>query len=116
MAALDLLTQTATLRDRLMSNARRFREQMARAEFDFGPGDHPIVPILIGDDRLTVDIARDLLAEGIYVIGFSHPVVPRGQARIRVQLSAAHTDEQIDQAVRAFTVVARRRGVLIPAH
>ena len=112
LAALELLEGSTALRDRLMENARRFRERMAAAGFRLKPGFHPIVPIMLGDARLAVDIARDLLAEGIYVVGFSFPVVPRGEARIRVQLSAAHTPGMVDRAVEAFVKVGRRRGVL----
>ncbi len=112
LAALDLLEGSTGLRDRLMTNAKRFREGMTAAGFQLRPGFHPIAPILLGDARLAVDMARDLLDEGIYVIGFSFPVVPKGEARIRVQLSAAHTPEMIDRAVEAFVKVGRRRGVL----
>jgi len=114
LAALDLLEGSTTLRDRLMANATRFREGMTAAGFRLRPGFHPIAPIMLGDARLAVDLARDLLEEGIYVVGFSFPVVPRGEARIRVQLSAAHTPEMVDRAVEAFVKVGRRRGV-IPA-
>ena len=85
---------------------------MTAAGFELQPGIHPIVPIMLGDARLAVEMARDLLDEGIYVIGFSFPVVPEGQARIRVQLSAAHTPEMVDRAVEAFVKVGRRRGVM----
>ncbi|MEI7703309.1 MAG: glycine C-acetyltransferase [Deltaproteobacteria bacterium] len=112
LAALALLAGSTGLRDRVMENARRFREGMAAAGFQLRPGFHPIVPILLGDARLAVDFAGDLLAEGIYVVGFSFPVVPKGQARIRVQLSAAHTPEMVDRAVAAFVKVGRRRGVI----
>ncbi|HET8725457.1 MAG TPA: glycine C-acetyltransferase [Anaeromyxobacteraceae bacterium] len=112
LAALDLLEGSTVLRDRLMENARRFREGMTAAGFSLKPGFHPIVPIMLGDARLAVDFARDLLDEGIYVIGFSFPVVPRGEARIRVQLSAAHTPAMVDRAVEAFVKVGRRRGVI----
>ncbi len=112
LAALDLLEGSTDLRDRLMSNALRFREGMTAAGFRLRPGTHPIVPILLGDARLAVDLARDLLDEGIYVVGFSFPVVPRGEARIRVQLSAAHTPAMVDRAVEAFVKVGRRRGVV----
>jgi glycine C-acetyltransferase len=112
LAALDLLASSTALRDRLMENARAFREEMARAGFVVKPGFHPIVPIMLGDARLAVELAADLLSEGIYVIGFSYPVVPKGQARIRVQLSAAHTPEHLARAVEAFTKIGRRRGVL----
>ena len=92
--------------------AGAFRERMAASGFALKPGSHPIVPIMLGEARLAAEVARDLLAEGIYVVGFSFPVVPEGQARIRVQLSAAHTGEMIDRAVEAFVRVGRRRGVL----
>ena len=114
LAALDLLEGSTALRDRLMANATRFREGMTAAGFRLRPGFHPIAPIMLGDARLAVDLAGDLLEEGIYVVGFSFPVVPRGEARIRVQLSAAHTPEMVDRAVAAFVKVGRRRGV-IPA-
>ncbi len=112
LAALDLLERSTALRDRLMANAARFRDGMAAAGFRLKPGFHPIVPIMLGDARLAVDFARDLLDEGIYVIGFSFPVVPKGEARIRVQLSAAHAPEMVDRAVAAFVKVGRRRGVI----
>jgi glycine C-acetyltransferase len=112
LAALDLLEGSTGLRDRLMENARRFREGMTAAGFQLRPGFHPIAPILLGDARLAVDFARDLLGEGIYVVGFSFPVVPKGEARIRVQLSAAHTPEMVDQAVAAFVKVGRKRGAV----
>ena len=112
LAALGLLEGSTALRDRLFANARRFREGMAAAGFRLKAGEHPIVPVMLGDARLATDLAGDLLAEGIYVVGFSFPVVPRGEARIRVQLSAAHTPEMVDRAVAAFTAVGRRRGVV----
>jgi glycine C-acetyltransferase len=112
LAALELLAGSTALRDRLMENARTFRQSMASAGFEVTPGIHPIVPIMLGEARLAVDFARDLLDEGIYVIGFSYPVVPKGQARIRVQLSAAHTPEHLTRAVEAFTKVGRKRGVM----
>jgi glycine C-acetyltransferase len=116
IAVLDLLTETTELRDRLMENTRHFREEMTRAGFDIRPGVHPIVPVLFGrfddDARLAQEISRDLLEEGIHVIGFFYPVVPRGQARIRVQLSAAHTREQCDRAIEAFVKVGKRYGVI----
>ncbi|HZZ85871.1 MAG TPA: glycine C-acetyltransferase [Anaeromyxobacteraceae bacterium] len=112
LAAVSLLEEGTALRDRLMENARAFRERMTAAGFDVRPGIHPIVPIMLGEARLAVDFARDLLDQGVYVVGFSYPVVPQGQARIRVQLSAAHSPEQVERAVAAFTAVGRRRGVL----
>jgi glycine C-acetyltransferase len=107
-----MLSETTELRDRLMENARYFRERMSAAGFDIRPGVHPIVPIMLGDARVAAELAADLLNEGIYVIGFSYPVVPKGQARIRVQLSAAHTRAQLDRAIDGFTRVAARRGLL----
>jgi glycine C-acetyltransferase len=112
LVALDLLAESTALRDRLMENARAFREKMGAAGFQVRPGFHPIVPIMLGEARLAVDFARDLLDEGIYVVGFSFPVVPKGAARIRVQLSAAHSPAMVDRAVEAFVKVGRKRGVL----
>ncbi|MBI4511274.1 MAG: glycine C-acetyltransferase [Deltaproteobacteria bacterium] len=112
LKVLELLSQTTELRDRLMDNAARFRQGMTAAGFQIKPGFHPIVPIMLGDARLSQEFARDLLEEGIYVIGFSYPVVPKGQARIRVQLSAAHAREHVDRAIAAFTKVGTRRGVI----
>jgi glycine C-acetyltransferase len=112
LAALGLLEGSTALRDRLFANARRFRDGMAAAGFRLRPGEHPIVPVMLGDARLANDLAGELLAEGIYVVGFSYPVVPKGEARIRVQLSAAHTPEMVDRAVAAFTAAGRRRGVV----
>jgi glycine C-acetyltransferase len=110
LAALELLTASTELRDRLERNALRFREGMQRAGLRIRPGEHPIVPVMLGDAKLAVEMAARLLDEGIYVIGFSFPVVPRGQARIRVQLSAAHTDDDVDHAVDAFGRVGRALG------
>lgn len=112
LEVLDLLSATTGLRDRLMENARSFRGKMTAAGFEIKTGIHPIVPIMIGDARMASEMARDLLEQGIYVIGFSYPVVPKGQARIRVQLSADHSDDQIDRAVKAFVEVGRRNGLL----
>lgn len=102
---LAMLNETTELRDRLERNTKRFRSAMTAAGFDIKPGVHPIVPIMLYDARKAQDMAAKLLDEGIYVIGFSFPVVPKDQARIRVQLSAAHTDEQIDHAVASFIKV-----------
>jgi glycine C-acetyltransferase len=112
VAVLDLLAQTTELRDRLMSNAKRFREGAVRAGFTVKEGVTPIVPVMLGDARLASEMAKGLLDEGVYVIGFSYPVVPKGEARIRVQLSADHTDRQIDHALAAFATVGKRLGVL----
>jgi len=112
LAVLDLLEESTALRDRLEANTRRFRDGIAAAGFAIKPGVHPIVPIMLHDERLAATMARDLLGEGIYVVGFSYPVVPKGQARIRVQLCAEHTDADIDRAVEAFAKVGRKLGAL----
>lgn len=112
LKVLKMLDSTAELRDRLNENTRYFREKMTAAGFDIRPGEHPIVPIMLYGAKLAQNVARDLLAEGIYVIGFSFPVVPKGEARIRVQISAAHTREHLDCAVAAFTEVGKRQGVV----
>jgi len=112
LRVLDLLSSTTQLRDRLMENARYFRERIAASGFEIKAGFHPIVPIMIGDARAASQMAEELLGEGIYVIGFSYPVVPKGQARIRVQLSAGHRPEHLDRAVQAFVTVARRQGLI----
>lgn len=112
LRALELLTASTALRDRLESNTMRFREKMKAAGFDIRPGVHPICPVMLYDEKLAHQMADSLLEEGIYVIGFSFPVVPRGKARIRVQISAAHDPEQIDTAVEAFTKVGRKLGVI----
>ena len=108
----SLLSTTEEPRERLRRNTRRFREAMTAAGFTMPAGEHPIVPVMLGDARLASGMADDLLERGIYVIGFSFPVVPRGKARIRVQLSAAHDDEQVDRAVDAFTECGRARGII----
>jgi glycine C-acetyltransferase len=111
-ACLDLLSSTTELRDRLEANTRRFREGMAAAGLTIRPGVHPICPVMLGDARLAQQMADALLDEGIYVIGFFYPVVPKGQARIRVQISAAHTFEHVDRAIAAFAKVGRALGVV----
>jgi glycine C-acetyltransferase len=112
VAVLGLLSSTTGLRDRLERSALSFRERMTALGFDIRPGVHPIVPVMLHDEALAHRMADELLEEGIYVIGFSHPVVPKGAARIRVQVSAAHTDEQLDLAIDAFTRVGRRLNVI----
>ncbi len=112
IAVFELLGQSSVLRERVMSNAKRFRSGMEQAGFTIKEGIHPIVPVMFGDARLAVDMASALLQEGIYVIGFSYPVVPKGEARIRVQLSAAHTPEQVDACIEAFTKVGKAKGVV----
>lgn len=112
IAVLDLLGSSTTLRDKVMANAMRFREGMKAAGFTIKEGIHPIVPVMLGDARLSQDLASELLEEGIYVIGFYYPVVPKGEARIRVQLSASHSFEQIDRAIAAFTKAGKKLGVI----
>ena len=110
--AFEMLSATTERRDRLEANTAYFRAAMTAAGFDIRPGVHPIVPIMLGEARLAATMADAMLARGIYVIGFSYPVVPKGQARIRVQLSAAHSTEDIDAAVAAFTAVGQDLGVI----
>lgn len=112
LAVMDLLTQSSELRDRLGVSTRRFRDGMTAAGFAIKPGVHPIVPVMLGDARLAAEFAARMLDRGIYVVGFSYPVVPKDQARIRVQLSAAHQPEHVEQAIAAFTAVGRELGVL----
>ena len=100
------------LREKLTANAERFRAGMSAAGFTLVPGEHPIIPVMLGDARLAGEMASRLLAEGVYVVGFSFPVVPKGKARIRTQMSAAHSFEQIDRAIEAFTRVGRELGVI----
>jgi glycine C-acetyltransferase len=108
LKALDLISSSTALRDKLALNTERFRRGMTDAGFDIRPGVHPIVPIMLYNAKLAQDFARDLFVEGIYVIGFFFPVVPKGEARIRVQLSAAHEPDQIDRAIAAFTKIGRK--------
>ena len=108
----EMLSASTALRDKVNDNALYFRKRMTEAGFDIRPGTHPIAPVMLYDAKLAQQFARDLLDEGIYVIGFFFPVVPQGQARIRTQMSAAHTHAQIDQAVTAFVKVGRKLGVL----
>ncbi|HRG97276.1 MAG TPA: glycine C-acetyltransferase [Polyangiaceae bacterium] len=112
LAVLDLLDGTTALRDKVMANAERFRSGMKAAGFAVKDGVHPIVPVMLGDARLSQELAAALLEEGIYVIGFYFPVVPKGEARIRVQLSADHSEAQVDQAIAAFARAGKRLGVL----
>ena len=112
VAVLDLLESAGELRGRLFANAARFRAGMKKVGFRLVPGEHPIVPVMLGDAKLASTMADQLLAEGIYVIAFSFPVVPRDQARIRVQLSAAHEPAHVDRAIAAFTKVGRELGVI----
>ncbi len=114
LATLQLLngSQGAVLRQQLRDNSAYFRQHMTQAGFDLVPGEHPIIPVMLGDAVLASKMADELLAEGLYVVGFSYPVVPMNQARIRVQISAAHTREHIDQAVALFIKVGRSLGVV----
>jgi glycine C-acetyltransferase len=112
IAVMDLLSETTELRDKLEANTKYFRTKMTAAGFDIKPGDHPIVPIMLYDAVVAQNFAAKLLSEGIYVIGFFFPVVPKGQARIRVQLSAAHDQQHLDKAIAAFTKVGKELGVL----
>lgn len=109
---LDMLSESTELRDKLEENTLYFREKMTAAGFDIKPGTHPIIPIMLYDAKLAQDFAADLLKEGIYVIGFYFPVVPKGKARIRVQLSAAHDKEHLDKAIAAFTKVGKELGTI----
>jgi glycine C-acetyltransferase len=110
-AALELVSRGTVLRGTLQRNAADFRTRMEAAGFTLVPGQTPIVPVMLGDAQLAADMARDLLDEGIFVVGFSHPVVPLGKARIRVQLSALHTPAQIERCVAAFVKVGMRHGL-----
>jgi glycine C-acetyltransferase len=112
IAVLDMLSATTELRDKLEYNTKYFRTKMTEAGFDIKPGDHPIVPVMLYDAVLSQQFADKLLKEGIYVIGFFYPVVAKGQARIRVQLSAAHEQEHLDKAITAFTKVGKELGVI----
>lgn len=112
IAVFDLLSETTKLRDKLENNTKYFRKKMTKAGFDIKPGDHPIVPIMLYDAVLAQNFAAKLLEEGIYVIGFFYPVVAKGQARIRVQLSAAHKKKHLDHAIAAFTKVGKELGVI----
>ncbi|MBW1294319.1 glycine C-acetyltransferase [Aquimarina litoralis] len=109
---LDLLSSSTKLRDKLEENTKYFRSEMTAAGFDIVPGDHPIVPVMLYEATLAQEFAAKLLDEGIYVIGFFYPVVPKGKARIRVQLSAGHDREHLEKAVKAFTKVGKELGVI----
>ena len=112
IAVFDMLSETTALRDKLEFNTKYFRSRMTEAGFDIKPGDHPIVPIMLYDAVLAQNFAAKLLEEGIYVIGFFFPVVPKGMARIRVQLSAAHEPQHLDKAIDAFTRTGKELGVI----
>ncbi len=112
IACIDMLSSTTALRDKLERNTKWFREAMTKAGFAIVPGVHPICPIMLGEATVAVEMAKRMLDEGVYVIGFSYPVVPKGKARIRVQISAAHEQADLEFAVAAFTKVARQMGVI----
>jgi glycine C-acetyltransferase len=112
IACLDKLSSTTALRDKLAKNTQFFRAAMAKAGFAIVPGEHPICPIMLGEATVAVEMARRMLDEGVYVIGFSYPVVPKGKARIRVQISAAHEIPQLETAVAAFAKVGRAMGIV----
>jgi glycine C-acetyltransferase len=112
LAVLELLKRSTDLRDTLAENTRYFREEMTAAGFKIAPGEHPIVPVMLGDAALATRFADAMLTHGVYVIGFSFPVVPQGKARIRTQISAAHTREDLTRAVAAFVAVGRELGIL----
>jgi glycine C-acetyltransferase len=112
IAVLDLLSETTSLRDKLESNTMYFRNEMTKAGFDIKPGVHPIVPIMLYEATVAQEMAAKLLEEGIYVIGFFFPVVAKGKARIRVQLSAAHEKEHLDKAIAAFVKIGKEMGVI----
>jgi glycine C-acetyltransferase len=109
---LDIISKTTDRRDKLEESTNYFREKMTAAGFDIREGVHPIVPIMLYNAKLAQNMARDLYSEGIYVIGFSFPVVPKGQARIRVQISAAHDREHLDKAIAAFTKIGAKYEIL----
>src|SRR5678809_103787 len=112
IAVLNMLSETTELRDKLERNTKYFRNKMTEAGFDIKPGDHPIVPIMLYDAVVAQNFAAELLNEGVYVIGFFFPVVPKGQARIRVQLSAAHEQKHLEKAISAFTKIGKKLNVL----
>ncbi len=112
ITVLDMLTETTELRDTLEKNTKYFREHITAAGFDINPGEHPIIPIMLYDAVLSQKMSQGLFELGVYVIGFYYPVVPEGQARIRVQISASHQKEHLDQAIKAFTLVGKELGVI----
>lgn len=112
LKVLDMLTTSNDLRQRLQENSRYFRTQMAALGFQLVPGDHPIIPVMLGDAKLAQDFSARMLSHGVYVIGFSYPVVPQGKARIRTQMSAAHTKSDLDRAIKAFASVGKELNVI----
>ena len=111
LKVLEMLGSSTALRDRLEENTRFFREAMTHSGFQLQPGEHPIVPVMLGDAALATKFADAMLAQGVYVVGFSYPVVPQGKARIRTQISAAHTREDLEFAVAAFRAVKQELGL-----
>ena len=114
LKAIELITRSEHLLKKLQDNVSWFRKKITEAGFEIRPGDHPIIPIMLGDARLAHDMADQLLAEGVYVVGFSYPVVPRDAARIRIQISAAHEMADLEKAVQAFQMVGQRLNVIKP--
>jgi glycine C-acetyltransferase len=112
LKVLELLERSQDLRDRVHSNARYFRERMQRLGFNLLPGEHPIIPVMLGEAPLAVRLAERMQDEGVYVVAFSFPVVPHGKARIRTQMSAAHSTSQLDRAVSAFADAGRTLGII----
>jgi glycine C-acetyltransferase len=112
LKALELISSSSELRDKLHANARTMRAGLEKAGFTIKPGSHPILPVMLGEAALATRMADKLLERGIYVIGFSYPVVPQGQARIRIQLSAAHQPEHLTRAIEAFTAVGKELKVI----
>ena len=115
IAVINMLSETTQLRDKLEQNTKYFRTKMTEAGFDIKPGEHPIVPIMLYDPVLAADFASRLLEESIYVIGFFFPLLPKGQGRIRVQLSAAHEQTHLNKAIKAFEKIGKELGVIKPA-
>jgi glycine C-acetyltransferase len=111
LKVLELLSASTALRDKLEANAKFFRDGMAKLGFNILPGTHPIVPVMLGDAALASKFADAMLAKGVYVIGFSYPVVPQGKARIRTQISAAHTTADLEKALKAFKEVKQEMGL-----
>jgi glycine C-acetyltransferase len=114
LRVLDLLAASGDLRARVHANARHFRARMQELGFTLLPGEHPIVPIMLGDAPLSVRLAERMLAEGVYVVAFSYPVVPQGKARIRTQMNAAHSIRQLDTVIDAFARCGRELGIIPP--
>ena len=114
LKAIELITGSAHLLKKLQDNVTWFRKKITEAGFEIRPGDHPIIPIMLGDARLAHGMADQLLSEDVYVVGFSYPVVPKNEARIRIQISAAHEQKDLERAVQAFQIVGRRMSLLKP--